>query len=368
LVRGFADDLRVEEWLREKIWPMEMQLEEEDCYWGGLLGIVEMLKSGTTTFNDMYHFFEATARAARDSGIRACPSEVLLSFLPDARERMERAFRQAREWKGGADGRVRPMFAPHATYSVSEGMMREVVEEAKRQGLRVHIHLAETANEVEQSRAHTGRSPVQVAAEQGAFEPGALAAHCVHVSDGDVAILAEGRVGVSHNPTSNLKLASGFAPVAKMLAQGVTVGLGTDGAASNNNLDMWEELRLAAIMHKAVTGDPTVLPAAQALRLATLGGAEALGLEKEIGSLEPGKKADIVLIDLRQPHLTPLFEPISHLVYCARADDVHTVIVNGEVLVDEGRCVRLDEAEIMAKGAEHARALLKRVEEGQTGR
>jgi 5-methylthioadenosine/S-adenosylhomocysteine deaminase len=364
LMRGYADDLRLEPWLQKKIWPLEFNLTAGDCYWGSLLGIVEMLKSGATTFNDMYHFSEATARAARDAGIRACPSEVLLSFLPDARERMERAFAEARQWNGTADGRIRPMFALHATYSVSKELMREVVEEAKRQGLRIHIHLSETAWEVEQSRGHTGKTPVEVAAEGGAFEPGALAAHCVHVDDNDIAILHEAGVGVSHNPTSNLKLASGFAPVVAMLRRGVTLGLGTDGAASNNNLDMWEELRLAALLHKAVTNDPTALPAAQALRMATLGGAEALGLAGEIGSLTVGKKADLILLDLRRPHLTPLFEPISHLVYCARADDVRTVIVNGRVLVEDGRCVTVNEEQAMAKAAEHAHALIERAQAG----
>jgi 5-methylthioadenosine/S-adenosylhomocysteine deaminase len=324
-----------------------------------MLGIAEMLRGGTTCFNDMYHFFDATAQAIADSGIRGCPSLVLLGFLPSAENDLSRALELAKEWQGKGEGRVMPMLGPHAPYSCENSYLEDVVKAAKGTGLGLHIHLSESRREVEECLQTHRKTPIAKVAEAGVFECPTLAAHCVHATYDDIGILSHFGVGVSHNPGSNLKLASGFAPVLEMLGQGVKVGIGTDGAASNNNLDMFEEMRLAALLPKATSGDPTALHAQQALEMATLGSAMALGLDKDIGSLEVGKKADLILLDFRQPHLVPRHDVISHIVYSARASDVHTVIVDGKVLF-QGRFTTLDEDKVCAEASRRAFSLVQR--------
>lgn len=356
LMRGYADDMPLKPWLEQKIWPTEFRLKRDDIYWGSLLGMVEMLRAGVTTFNDMYWHFDATARAAQESGIRASLSAVLLGFMDRAERDLAAAAEFARSWKNAADGRITVMLGPHAPYTCPDSIMRCVIETAHQLGLGVHIHLSETAAEVKESIEKMGATPVAHMERLGLFEiHPVLAAHCVHVSDEDIAILARRRVGVSHNPGSNLKLASGTAPLPKMLQAGVIVGLGTDGAASNNNLDVLEEMRLAALIHKLACADPTCITAYQALELATRGGARALGLEDRIGMIAPGMKADIVLIALNQPHLTPLHNVVSHLVYSARACDVRTVLVNGAVVVNDGKVTTVDEQDIMSQVAARVR-------------
>jgi len=361
LMRGLADDMEVMEWLEKRIWPLEAKLTEEDCYWGGMLGAIEMLRGGTTCFNDMYYHFEVTTQVIVESGMRGCPSLVLLGFLPFSEQSLARAADLPDDWSAKREGRVVPMLGPHAAYSCNERYLAEVVNVAKKKGMGIHIHLSESRKEVEESLREFGKTPIARVAEVGLFECPTLAAHCVHVTPEDIQILSRFGVGVSHNPGSNLKLASGFAPVLEMIRQGVTVGLGTDGAASNNNLDMFEEMRLAALLPKATSGDPTALRAFQALEMATLGSARALGLDKEIGSLEVGKKADIVLVDFRRPHLVPCFDVVSDIVYSARADDVHTVIVDGKVVLKERRFTKLDEEEILSKASQRAHSLVERV-------
>lgn len=360
LLRGYADDLELMTWLQQRIWPLEMKLTEEDVYWGTMLGIVEMLRAGVTTFNDMYHYPAAAARAARESGIRACISGVLLGFLPNADDLLEKAEHFIRDLAPEADGRVRPMLAPHAPYTCPDPMMAKVIEVAAATRTPVHIHLSETATEVEESLRNHGETPVQHMARLGLFDAGhVLAAHCVHVTDADIALLAEKRVGVSHNPGSNMKLASGTAPLPKMLAAGVIVGLGTDGPASNNNLDILEETRLAALLHKLIGADPTLVPAQQALALATRGGAAALGMGDRIGQLTPGRRADVALIDVREPHLHPPHNLVSHLVYSARAGDVRTVLVDGVPLLLDGELQGLDQEKIVAEADACAARLVR---------
>jgi 5-methylthioadenosine/S-adenosylhomocysteine deaminase len=350
LMRGYADDMELMPWLEQKIWPTEFRLKHDDIYWGSLLGMVEMLRAGVTTFNDMYWWFDATARAAQESGIRASLSAVLLGFMDRAEGDLAAAAEFAHQWKSAADGRITVMLGPHAPYTVPDSIMRCVIETGRDLGIGVHIHLAETAREVKESIEKMGATPVAHMERIGLFElHPVLAAHCVHVNDDDISILARRRVGVSHNPGSNMKLASGTAPVPKMLKAGVIVGLGTDGAASNNNLDVLEEARLAALLHKLVGDDPTCVTAYQALELATRGGARALGLDDRIGVIAPGMKADIVLVGLNQPHLTPLHNVVSHLIYSARACDVRTVLVNGAVVVNDGKVTAVDEQEVMAQ-------------------
>ena len=356
LMRGYADDMELMPWLEQKIWPTEFKLKRDDIYWGSLLGMVEMLRAGVTTFNDMYWWFDATAQAAREVGIRASLSAVLLGFMDRAEKDLAAAAEFAEKWRGAADGRITAMLGPHAPYTCPDSIMRSAIETAHDLGLGVHIHLSETASEVKESVEKIGATPIRHMEDIGLFEiHPVLAAHCVHVTDDDIDILARRKVGVSHNPGSNMKLASGTAPVPKMLKAGVILGLGTDGAASNNNLDVLEEARLAALVHKLVCDDPTCVTAYQALELATRGGARALGLDDRIGMLAPGMKADIILIGLDRPHLTPRHNVVSHLVYSARACDVQTVLVNGEIVVNDGKVTTVDEREVMARAAERVR-------------
>lgn len=361
LVRGYADDMPLMPWLQEKIWPLEMHLTGEDVYWGTLLAAVEMLRAGVTTFNDMYHFYEEGERAALDAGIRACPGGVLLGILPGAERSMQRAIEYVAHRAARRDeGRIHVMLAPHAPYTCPDSMLLRMAEAARKFRVPIHIHLSETREEVERSLREHGRRPVGHLLELGVLDVPVTAAHCVHLTDEEIRLLKEKDVGVVHNPTSNLKLAVGFARIPDLLRAGVKVGLGTDGAASNNNLDLWEEMRLAALLHKGVSGDPTVLPAEQALWMATRGGAAVLRLEHLIGSLEVGKRADIIVVDLHRPHLTPGYHVVSDLVYSARADDVRTVIVNGTLVLEDRRFLWLDEGKVLQEARRCVEALFQR--------
>lgn len=347
LLRGYADDMPLMPWLQERIWPLEMKLEAEDVYWGTMLGIAEMIRGGVTCFNDMYHYYAAAARAVVDSGIRGVISGVLLGFLPNAEENLQRAIAFAKESGGGGEGRLVTMLGPHAPYTVPNPLFEKVIAAARESGLGVHLHLSETAREVADSLREHGVTPVRRMQELGMFAAHpVLAAHCVHLTDEDIEILVANRVGIAHNPGSNMKLASGIAPVPQLLAAGAVVGLGTDGPASNNNLDMMEEMRLAALLHKVSAGDPTVVPAPQALAMATRLGAQALGLGDVVGQIKVGLKADLALLDFQQPHLQPRHDVVSHLVYAARAGDVRTVFVNGEAVLLEGKLQTMEEGEV----------------------
>jgi 5-methylthioadenosine/S-adenosylhomocysteine deaminase len=360
LMRGYADDMPLMPWLQEKIWPAETKMleggfAEEAVYWGTMLACVEMIRGGTTCFNDMYHTFAAATRAMIDSGIRACPSGVLLGFLPNAPQRLEKAIDFCREMNGAADGRIQVMLAPHALYTVEPPLLKRVREAALELGIPIHTHLQETQDEMKQiAQKYNGKSAIQVMNKIGVFDAPTVAAHCVYVSDEDVDILREKRVAVAHNPTSNMKLASGIAPIPRYLKEGVLVGIGTDGTASNNDLDMLEEMRLAAFLGKVSTLDPTAVDAYTALELATRKGAECLRLENDIGQIAPGFKADVALFDFNQPHLTPRHNVISHLVYAAQASDVHTVIINGKVVLRNRAFTELDEEKIMAEASRFA--------------
>jgi len=346
LFRSYADDMPLKQWLEEKIWPREAHLTREDIYWGTKLALAEMIRSGTTTFADMYFHMDGVARAVLEAGVRACLCEGLIGNRDFLYRRLKAGVDFALKWRGAGEGRITTMLGPHAPYTCPEDYLKRVAEEAAKHGLGIHIHLAETSQEVEEHRAKYGLSPVLWLREIGILDLPLLAAHCVHLEEKDMEVLAEKGVKVAHCPESNLKLASGVAPVASLLARGVNVALGTDGAASNNNLDMLEEARTAALLSKGISGDPTVLPAPQALHMATLGGARALNLDKEIGSLEAGKKADFILIDLNQPHLFPPNDVVAHLVYSASGRDVDTVVVDGKILMHRRELKTLDLEEI----------------------
>lgn len=354
LLRGHADDMLLQEWLEQKIWPAEMRLRREDVYWGAMLGIAEMIRGGTTTFNDMYHYPDAVAEAVERSGIRGCISGVVLGILPTAEETLRQAVELTAGLKEKAHPRIIPMLAPHAIYTCPDSLLQRMAQAAAELGVRIHIHLSETRGEVEQSLSEHGRTPVQHLEALGILELPVVAPHCVHVTDDDITLLVQRKVGVVHCPTSNLKLASGFSPVPKMLEAGAIVGLGTDGASSNNNLDMFEEMMVAAVSAKGASGDPTVVSALEALSMATRGSAAALGIDDQVGTLEPGKRADIIVVEMRAPHNQPLHSPVSNLVYSSRADDVRDVIIDGQIVMRQRRLLTMDEAEVIARAREAA--------------
>ena len=360
LFRGLADDLPLEEWLNNYIFPAESRLNGDFVYWGTKLAVAEMLLSGTTTFTDMYLFADHVARAAAETGIRAVVGEVLYDFPspnygpPAAGLKFSEDLYRA--WQGHP--LIQVAIQPHAVYTCSPELLQQCGELAARYDTRLIMHLAETHREVEDCQARYGASPVVHLHRLGLLNHRLLADHAVVLSDADRELLAASGAGVAHCPESNMKLASGIAPVADLLRRGIPVGLGTDGCASNNNLDLIQEMDTAAKLQKVHCLDPTVLPAPTALSLATCGGARVLGLEKEVGSLAPGLKGDLIVIDLDQPHLTPLYDPYSHLVYAATGADVQTVLVHGRVVVQDRRLLSFDLAETLARARELAGGLL----------
>jgi 5-methylthioadenosine/S-adenosylhomocysteine deaminase len=337
LLRGYADDLPLKEWLEERIWPAERHVDVDDVRAGTLLAAAEMLAAGVTTFADMYLHMDGVAEAVERSGIRAVLAHGMFSALGPVDETVEDVADFVRRWHGAADGRISAMFAPHAIYTCTPELLREAAAAARDLGVGLHTHLAETKVEVEQVRAEHGASPVQVAADTGVLDAGALAAHCVWVDDHDIDLLVDAGTGVAHNPRSNMKLASGVAPVGRLLGAGLDVGLGTDGAASTNQVTMFEEMRTASLLQKVSRDDPSALPAEDVLRMATIGGARAVGLDDHIGSLTPGKRADVVVLRLDRPGTVPWHDPWSAVVYSAQDQDAEWVFCDGRAGARDGR-------------------------------
>lgn len=339
LFRGYADDMQLQDWLQKKIWPLEGRLTEEACYQGALLGCAEMIMSGTTTFMDMYFHLEDIARAVDESGLRAFLSYGIIDLFDPAKAKAEQEkSRQLFEFfRNLGSSRVRFALGPHAPYTCSAETLLWAKEFAEKNGLIFHIHIAETRKEQADSQQQHGARVVEYLSKTGALCDRMLAAHCVWLTKSEVDLLAKAGVSVAHCPVSNMKLASGgVAPLPEMFERGVTVGLGTDGAASNNSLDMFETMKVCALLHKAQRWDPTVLNAQKVLDLATIGGARALGIEDEIGSIEAGKKADIIILDGNMPNMNPVHGKetiVSDLVYSASAANVNTTIVDGKVLM-----------------------------------
>lgn len=356
LLRSYADDMVLMDWLQNKIWPAEDGLTDDDIYWGTMLSIAEMLKSGTTCFADMYFAMDRVADAVAQTGIRAVLSRGLTGFSDENYAKLEENAALYRERHNSADGRIHIMLGPHAPYTCSVEYLKKVIDKAKQLGCEIHMHLSETKGEVEDCIKEHGISPIKLMDSLGMFECGTLAAHCVHVDEDDLAIMAAKNVRVAHNPQSNLKLASGIAPVPAMLKHGITVGLGTDGTSSNNNLDMLEECRLAAMLHKNMSGDPEILPAQQALAMATSEGAKALGF-KNTGKIEVGQKADIVLYSMDKPYWHPRHDRTSLFVYAANAADADTVFINGKLLMQNGEMLYMDLEKIYAEADMRARRL-----------
>jgi len=357
LLRGLADDLRLDVWLHGYMLPVEKEfVNEEFCHLGTLLSCAEMIRSGVTCFADMYYFEDEVACAAAEVGMRAiCGETIMIVPTPDATNYDEslaycRTFLE--NWQGHELIIAAP--APHSTYMCTPEILHEAARLAQDYGVPLLTHLSETADEVEGSLQEHGRTPVEYAADEGVFAAQTVAAHCVHVNESEMALLAGSGVGVVHNPTSNLKLGSGVANVAGMMAAGVRVGLGTDGPASNNDQDMFEEMRLAALLPKGVTGDPVVMPAEAAVALATIEGARALHIAHLTGSLEVGKRADVAVVDLGELHNAPRFDisarnVYSQLVYAAKSYDVRHVMVNGRILMRDRRLLTVDEKVVMAE-------------------
>lgn len=364
LLRGVADDMSLMKWLETKIWPIEKNLKAEDCYAGALLGCLEMIKSGTTCFADMYFHMEDVARAVEESGIRGVLSYGIVELGDPKRRESElnKGEDLVKNWNGKAEGRILTMFGPHAPYTCSPECLTKVKELAKKYDVGIHTHLSETRDDVKQMVKKYGKRPVKHLDSIGFLGPEVLAAHCVWLTENEIKLLRERGVKPVHNPVSNMKLGSGVAPVPEMLAAGIPVALGTDGAASNNSLDMFKEMKFAALLNKAYRLDPVAVPAMSALEMATVNGATALGLGGELGSIEVGKKADLVLVDLEKPHLTPLHNLISHLVYSAVGSDVETTIVDGRILMLERRVLVLDEDKVLRLAQKSSDDLLARKE------
>ena len=360
LLRGYADDMPLMDWLEKKIWPLEAKLTAEDVYWGTMLAIVEMIRSGTTCFADMYFFMDRVAEAAEQTGIRALLTRGLIGVGPDADKALAESRELVQHWNKSNHSRVRFNLGPHAPYTCPPEYLRQVADLAGELGVGMHIHLAETASEVADSLRTYGLTPVAHMDSLGLFEHPVLAAHCVHLNDEDIEILARKRVGVAHNPESNMKLASGIAPVPRLLQAGVTVALGTDGASSNNDLDMRQEMHSCALLHKVNSMDPTILPAYQALQMATLNGAQALGLADDIGTLEAGKKADLILCKVDGPHFIPRYDIIANLVYSGQAADVDTVIIDGQIVMHNRVIRSFDEEEVLERAKYTAAQLMTR--------
>jgi 5-methylthioadenosine/S-adenosylhomocysteine deaminase len=360
MFRGLADDLALMDWLQKYIFPAEAKTVSADFVRTGTrLAALEMIESGTTTYADMYYFEEEIAKATRAAGLRGVLGQTVIQFpVADARtpaDGLVRAEAFIQAFKG--DALITPAVAPHAMYTLDQATLAAAARLGRKYEVPVIIHLAETEGEVADARRDHQNTPAGYLEAIGFWGPRTLAAHGVWVTDDDIAILKRHAVGVSHNPESNMKLASGAAPVGKYLAAGVPLGLGTDGAASNNDLDMFEAMRQAAFLAKLVTRDPTAVPAQAALDMATIGGARAMAMDATIGSLEKGKRADLISVSTAAARQTPLYDPVSHLVYVTRGDDVRTTVVNGKVLMRNRQVRTLDRARVLAD----ARALAVRV-------
>lgn len=357
LLRSYADDMALMDWLENKIWPIEAKMNTKDIYWGAMLGIAEMLKSGTTCFADMYCFMDDVARAVAETGIRANLSRGLIGLGPDKDSKLEENTRLVKDWQGYDNGRIRITYGPHAPYTCPVDYLQQVIAAAEKNNAEIQMHLCETQGEVENCIKEHGLTPIALMNKLGMFEQGTIAAHCVYLSEADMDIMAEKHVRVAHNPQSNLKLASGIAPVARMLEKGICVGLGTDGASSNNNLDMLEECRAAAMLHKTTTMNPLAVPAAKAWEMATENGAKVLGFE-QLGKLIVGQKADIVLWNMHKPYWYPRHNKLSLLVYAASASDADTVLVDGKIVLQNGTMTLFDEEKIYAEASLRAQKLL----------
>jgi len=361
LFRGNADDKPLDAWLREDIWPVEAELRTDDVAAGTRLGVAEMIRSGTTAFGDMYFFMDEVAEVAAEAGVRARLGRGCISVGKDeeaAREDFQEGLAFAREYDGYGDGRVRTMFTPHSLTTVGESFYREYVPEAREEGIPIHFHANETRNEVGPVVKEHGQRPLAYADDLDLLADDSFLAHGVHVDEAEIDLLTERGTAVVHCPASNMKLASGMAPVQAMLDAGVTVGIGTDGAASNNDLDMFDEMRDAAMLGKLAADDASAVAAPTVIEMATQGSAAALGFDS--GRITEGANADLAVVDTDALHLTPQHDLVSHLAYAARGSDVRHTVCDGTVLMADRELLTIDEEQAKREAEEQAQALFDR--------
>lgn len=357
ILRCFGDDLPLDEWLFGKMIPTEEKFSKEDIYWGGMLGILEQIKSGVTCLADMYEPSNVLTDMVVENKIRANIAGPHITMNPE--KEYEEYVSHIKEWNNSQDGLIKEYAIIHAIYTYSEEKIRARVAAAKEAGTGIQIHISEAPFEQAQIAEKYGKTPMQMLEEWGVFDVPTIAAHCVHLTDRDFEILKNRKINVAHCPSSNLKLASGIADVPRMLAEGINVTIGTDGASSNSNLNFVEEMHLAAMIHKGNSMNPLVVNAKEVIRMATVNGAKATGFGQEVGSLEPGKKADLILIDTDKAHLTPLNNPFSAAVYSMQGSDVDTVIVNGQILMENREMKLVDEEKIKYKVNKIAKRLIQ---------
>ena len=365
LFRGMADDLGLDEWLKKYIFPAEARNVTEDfVVWGTRLGVLEMLRGGTTTYADMYYFEDAVARVTKEAGMRGVLGETILDFPAPDNKRVAQALEYTQKfidhWKG--DPLIVAAVAPHSMYTCSEKTLQDAAALARKNHAPILIHIAEAPFELQLSREKYGVTPVAYLGREGILGPDVIGAHCVWVDQADIADMVHYGVGCINNPSSNMKTAAGVSPVPDMLAAGQAVGLATDGAASNNNQDMFEEMDLAAKLQKITRMDSRAMPAQQVVEMATIGGARAIHLEKLIGSLEAGKRADLIVVDTTAPHATPMYNVYSELVYALKATDVRSVVINGKMVMEDRKMLTLDEPAILAKANEYKAQIEKSLE------
>lgn len=363
LLRGVAEDLALMDWLSNYIFPAEVEFVDEDFVRIGTeLACWEMIRGGTTTFVDMYYFPDTIAKVVDACGMRAMVATTVIDQpspdAKDATDSLAKGVEFVDRWKG-KNSRITPLFGPHSNYTLDAGQLKAVRKAASDAGVGISIHMSESPYELEYSKKHYGKTSVEMLDSIGFLDQPVIGAHVVWATPAELPILVEREVGVIHNPTSNMKIASGVAPITAMLNAGVRVGLGTDGAASNNDLDMWEEMRLAALLQKVSEMDPQVMPAKSVLNMATLGGAKAIGLSDSIGSLEKGKRADIIQVSTQDVHYVPMYNVFSHLIYVSDEQDVSSVVVDGKILMRDGQFLTLDTQRIKLE----ANALAARIQE-----
>lgn len=347
LFRGLAEDVTIDSWFNDYIWPLEHNLVEDDVYWGMLLGLAEMIQAGVTTVADHYFHMHRAAQAVEQAGTRALLGWAIFSSAGEAM--IEHTGAWASEWQGAADGRIRTLMAPHAPYTCTDDYLRACAHKAKQLGVGIHIHVAETMGQTEASLQKRGQTPVQVLESTGILDVPTILAHVCGALPEDIALLARYPAGIAHAPKTYLKLAMGMAPVVEFRQAGIPVGLASDGAVSNNTMNLWESLRLMAMTQKDRLGTPVVMPIPEALYIATRGSAEVIGMRGELGSIEPGYLADIILVDLNGVHHQPLHSVTASLVYNTEMADIRTVIVNGKVVMHDRQILTFDVDEAIAE-------------------
>ncbi len=356
LFRGLAEDKPLDNWLEKSIWPLEANLTWEDVYWGTLLGCVEMIKTGTTCFADMYFYEDAVAKAVEETGLRAVLAQGVIgaNVASLGKETLKQSFFFVKRFNGSANGRINAWFGPHAVYSCNVELLKEVRRLASEKNVGIQIHLAESLEHSKKVQEKHGISEIRLLEKIGFLGSDVLAAHCVFLSEEDMQLLRKYNVKVAHNPVANSKFGLAISPVKELLDRGVCVGLGTDGPASNNSLDLFESMKFTALLQKQHYEDARVMKTWEVVEVATLGGAKALKLKNVIGSLEVGKRADIILIDFDKPHLKPFHNVYANIVYSAKGSDVDTVIVDGRILMEQGELKTVDEEKVMREAEKRA--------------